>query len=72
MNPVIDRPSGHDGDRPDRARYEQVYRDVARERELVLVDHGPAWAALLAQGAEGYAQFMLPALRAALAPSTAP
>ncbi len=81
MNPVIDRPPGHDGHRPHLAIYEQMWRDVARERGLLLVDHAPAWAELLARGesrfrryvpdglhpnSAGYAAFMLPALRAAL------
>ncbi len=81
MNPVIDRPQGHDGHRPHLAAYEQTWRDVARERGLMLVDHAPAWAELLARGenefrryvpdglhpnAAGYAAFMLPALRRAL------
>lgn len=81
MNPVIDRPPGHDGHRPHLAAREQAWRDVARERGLLLVDHAPAWAELLARGedefrryvpdglhpnAAGYAAFMLPALRDAL------
>lgn len=81
MNPVIDRPPGHDGHRPHLAIYEQPWRDVARERGLLLVDHAPAWAELLARGedefrcyvpdglhpnAAGYAGFMLPRLREAL------
>jgi acyl-CoA thioesterase-1 len=81
MNPVIDRPPGHDGHRPQLAICEQMWRDVARERGLLLVDHAPAWAELLARGesefrryvpdglhpnSAGYAEFMLPALRAAL------
>jgi lysophospholipase L1-like esterase len=81
MNPAIDRPPGHDGHRPHLAAYEQTWRDVARERGLLLVDHASAWAELLARGEDefrryvpdglhpntaGYAAFMLPALRRAL------
>jgi len=81
MNPVIDRPPGHDGHRPRLAEYEQLWRDVAHERRLMLVDHAPAWAKLLAQGdqtfrhyvpdglhpnATGYAEYVLPTLRSAL------
>ncbi|WP_438480818.1 SGNH/GDSL hydrolase family protein [Oleiharenicola lentus] len=84
MNPVIGRPAGHDGHRPNLARYEQGYRDVARERGLLLIDHAPAWATLLAIGeiefsrhvpdglhpsVAAYEQFMLPTLRAALRPT---
>ncbi|HEY0969275.1 MAG TPA: SGNH/GDSL hydrolase family protein [Opitutaceae bacterium] len=81
MNPAIDRPAGHDGHRPHLAAHEQMWREVAHARGLPLVDHAPAWAALLARGTEafrrhvpdglhpnaaGYAGFMLPALRQAL------
>jgi len=81
MNPAIDRPAGHDGHRPHLSAYEQMWRDVARERGLLLVDHAPAWTQLLARGedefrryvpdglhpnAAGYAAFMLPTLRDAL------
>jgi lysophospholipase L1-like esterase len=81
MNPVLGRPPGHDGHRPNLPGYEQIYREVARERQLLLVDHAPAWAGLLAQGAAtflrfvpdglhpnqaGYDRFMLPTLRTAL------
>jgi acyl-CoA thioesterase-1 len=81
MNPVVGRPAGHDGHRPELPVYEQIYRDVARGRGLMLADHAPAWAALLARGegeflhdvpdglhpsATGYDRHMLPTLRAAL------
>lgn len=81
MNPVTGRPAGHDGHRPHLAQHEAMWRTVARERHLSLIDHAPAWAALLARGEneflrfvpdglhpslEGYRRHMLPALRAAL------
>lgn len=81
MNPVVGRPPGHDGHRPRLPDYEQIYRDTARARNILCVDHAPAWARLLAQGeaeflryvpdglhpnAAGYDRFMLPTLRAAL------
>jgi acyl-CoA thioesterase-1 len=81
MNPVVGRPAGHDGHRPDLPVYERIYREVARERGLMMVDHAPAWGALLARGeaevlsyvpdglhpnAAGYDRHMLPTLRAAL------
>lgn len=47
MNPVIDRPPGHAGHRPDLALYQDVYRQVGRERGLLVIDHMPAWTALL-------------------------
>ena len=36
MNPVLDRPFGHAGHRPDLAQYEEMYRSVARERPQAL------------------------------------
>lgn len=78
MNPVIDRPPGHDGYRPDLRSYEQTYRAVAKARRLTLIDHAPAWTELLARGETlfrhyvpdglhpspiGYEKFVLPALR---------
>jgi lysophospholipase L1-like esterase len=81
MNPVVGRPAGHDGHRPELSAYEQVYREVGKERGLLVVDHRPAWMALLAGGeeefrrfvpdglhpnAQGYERCMLPALRRAL------
>jgi acyl-CoA thioesterase-1 len=78
MNPVIDRSRGHDGFRPHLACYEQIYREVAKSRRVILVDHAPAWSALLGRGetffrhyvpdglhpsSAGYEVFMLPALR---------
>jgi lysophospholipase L1-like esterase len=58
MNPVIDRPPGHDGHRPDLPAYEQIYREVAKERGLILIDHAPAWAALLARGEPAFRLFV--------------
>lgn len=81
MNPVIDRPVGHDGHRPALADYEALWREVARGRQLTLVDHGPAWAGLLTHDESafrravpdglhptlaGYEQLMLPTLRSAI------
>ena len=78
MNPVIGRPAGHPGHRPELPAYEQIYRDVARDRGVLLVDHAPAWAALLGEGEAkyrsyvpdglhpnlaGYEAFVLPSLR---------
>lgn len=47
MNPVIDRPAGHDGHRPELAAYQDNYRQVARERGFLCIDHMPAWMELL-------------------------
>ncbi|MFZ9964361.1 MAG: GDSL-type esterase/lipase family protein, partial [Terrimicrobiaceae bacterium] len=45
---VMNPPVGHTKtDRPNLAAYDQIYRDVAKERGLRLIDHGPAWIALM-------------------------
>lgn len=79
MNPVIGRPEGDPGWRPNLEHYEQVYRDVAAERGLTLIDHHPAWQAVLDQdevefyanvpdglhpSATGEASFLIPTLLA--------
>lgn len=81
MNPVIGRPAGHDGHRPNLAQHAAMWRTVARHRQIILIDHAPAWASVLARGEneflrfvpdglhpslEGYHQHMLPTLRAEL------
>lgn len=47
MNPVIDKPEGDSGWRPNLTVYQDNYREVAAERGLLLVDHMPAWTHLL-------------------------
>lgn len=45
---VMNPPVGHTKTgRPNLAAYDQMYRDVAKERGLRLIDHGPAWMALM-------------------------
>ena len=45
---VMNPPVGHTkADRPNLAAHDQVYRDVAKERGLRLIDHNPAWMALM-------------------------
>lgn len=75
MNPVLDRPAGHDGHRPELAAYQDNYRTVARERGFLCIDHMPAWSELLARDeaqfrawvpdglhpqAEGYSRLVTP------------
>jgi acyl-CoA thioesterase I len=77
MNPVIGRPEGDEGWRPNLAHYQQIYRDVAAERGLTLIDHHAAWQALLDQdenefyanvpdglhpSIQGEANYLIPAL----------
>jgi len=49
MNPVLDRPAGHSGHRPHLAAYQDGYRQIGRTRGLLVIDHMPAWSALLAK-----------------------
>jgi lysophospholipase L1-like esterase len=49
MNTVWDSPAGSNASatlRPNLAAYYQMYREVAAERGLLLIDHHPNWAAL--------------------------
>lgn len=44
MNPPV---GVHLEQRPRIKAYNQIYRDVARERRLMLIDHYPEWEAIL-------------------------
>lgn len=44
----------HGTQRPDLLAYYQLYRDVAKKRKLLLIDHYPHWKALLDEGREAY------------------
>jgi acyl-CoA thioesterase-1 len=44
--------------RPDLLQYYQMYRDVAKQRKLLLIDHYPHWKALLDEGREAYLKAM--------------
>lgn len=47
MNPVVGKPEGDSGWRPNMTLYQDNYREVAAERKLLLIDHMPAWTSLL-------------------------
>jgi acyl-CoA thioesterase-1 len=81
MNPVVGKPVGDYSHRRWQSEYQQIYRDVARERNLLLIDHTPAWEAVLARGedefikyvpdgvhpdAQGYARMVTPTILSAL------
>jgi acyl-CoA thioesterase I len=51
MNPPINE---HLERRPKIDEYYQMYRDVAKERKLRLIDHHPKWKAILDKGKEAY------------------
>lgn len=39
--------SNHSSNRPQLSEYYQIYREVARERHLLLIDHHPCWLAVM-------------------------
>lgn len=56
---VMNPPTGvHLERRPKIADYEQVYREVAKARNLRLIDHAPGWAAELAKGEASWKPLM--------------
>lgn len=55
MNPVVGKPEGDRSHRRDQDAYQQIYREAAKKRGLLLIDHSVAWNALLT--AEGEAGF---------------
>lgn len=82
MNPAVGKPVGDFSYRRDQPVYEQIYRDAAKKRGLLLIDHAPTWAALLETegeagfkhyvpdgvhpNAEAYARFVTPVILKAL------
>lgn len=88
MNPAVGHPPGHRSERRDQHIYQQIYRDAAQQRGLLLVDHSIAWNALLASQGEagfkryvpdgvhpnaaGYERFVLPVLLEAIGLSAGP
>lgn len=54
-NPVVGKPKGDKSERVNQPAYEQIYRDLAKERGLLLSDNAPAWQKILAdQGEAAY------------------
>lgn len=88
MNPAVGRPEGHPSARRNQDAYQQIYRDAAQRRGLLLVDHSVAWNRLLAEkgeagfktlvpdgvhpSAEGWRQIVMPTLLRALGLANAP
>jgi lysophospholipase L1-like esterase len=85
MNSVKDKPGSgpHATDRPELAAYSQGYRDVAKERGVLLVDHYPSWLKIMTDEparfdqlvpdrihplVESYRQVVLPELKKVLVP----
>lgn len=86
-NPVLDRPKGHDGHRPDLEKRFETVRKVASAKNTRLIDNEPAWRRLLETDEaafrklvpdglhptpEGYSEVVTPALLAALGISDVP
>lgn len=44
--------------RPRLAEYNQVYRNIAKARKLLLIDHYPNWERILSQGKEVYLKYV--------------
>jgi acyl-CoA thioesterase-1 len=89
MNSCKDKPGSgaHASDRPKLAEYFQVYRDVAKERRLLLVDHYPNWLKIMNEDParfdrllqdrihpqlESYREVLLPELKRVLLGQTKP
>lgn len=66
MNIALD---GHGTARPNLLKYYQLYRDVAKSRHLLLIDHYPHWKALLDQGKDAYLKAMPDGLHPGVAAS---
>ncbi len=81
MNPIVGKPEGDSGWRPNLQVYQDNYREVAAARGLRLIDHMPAWMRLLETDEKtfrkyvpdgvhpneaGYAHIVMPELRRAL------
>ncbi len=59
MNPAVGKPPGDPSHRRDQDAYQQIYRDAAQRRGLLLVDHSIAWNRLLAtEGEAGFKRFV--------------
>ncbi|SDP78973.1 acyl-CoA thioesterase-1 [Mucilaginibacter sp. OK268] len=48
----------HATDRPDLNTYYDLYREVAKKRKLLLIDHYPHWKAILDKGKEEYLKYV--------------
>jgi len=58
MSPVIDHPEGTSGHRSHLELYQQMYRDLGKERGLLVIDHMPAWQAVLDQGPDLFRKYV--------------
>lgn len=58
MNPAAQKPAANLSLRRQQAEYQQIYRELARERGLLLMDHSPAWNAILAAGEDEFIKYV--------------
>lgn len=60
MNPAFGKAEGESSHRRNQDAYQQIYRDAAQRRGLLLVDHSPAWNRLLAAEGEAAVKKLIP------------
>ncbi|EIQ00643.1 lysophospholipase L1-like esterase [Opitutaceae bacterium TAV1] len=59
MNPAVGKAPGDPSERRDQDAYQQIYRDAAAKRGLLLIDHSVAWNKLLAdEGEAGFKKYV--------------
>lgn len=58
MTPGDKYPAGHRSHRKDIATYYQMYRDVAKSHELLLIDHAQHWQALQSKNATLFQKYV--------------
>jgi len=60
MNPAFGKAEGESAHRRNQDAYQQIYRDAAKRRGLLLVDHSVAWNHLLATEGEAAVKKLIP------------
>jgi lysophospholipase L1-like esterase len=60
MNPAFGKAEGESAHRRNQDAYQQIYRDAAKRRGLLLVDHSVAWNHLLTAEGEAAVKKLLP------------
>jgi lysophospholipase L1-like esterase len=60
MNPAFGKAEGESAHRRNQDAYQQIYRDAAKRRGLLLVDHSVAWNHLLATEGEPAVKKLIP------------
>lgn len=58
MNPVVGYPPGNNSHRLDLPAYQQMYRDLGKARGLMVIDHMPAWQAVLDKGEDEFKKYV--------------